>query len=115
MENAAGSGEMSGVVRGSDEIIAIVAGTELTPAKLIFPGIPPDIWDVLMPRSAESRAGSRAGQCWDLLMLSRNSSRENRENSAAAQRGNREWDYSKLHSLGSGQLLTRMEKEKLAQ
>lgn len=79
------SGEMSEVVRGSDEIIPIVPGPELTPEKADFPWDSP--WHLGCVNAPVS--GSQAGQCWD-------SSRENREKLQlnCSKRGNWEWDYS---------------------
>lgn len=49
---------------------------------------------------------------WDLLLLGRNSSRETREKPKGdAGNGIVQEEQTKLHSLGSDQLLTRVEKE----
>lgn len=111
MENAAGVGKCQKLSEVQMRSLPLWLALSSPQKSWFFPGIPPDIWDVLMPRSAESRAGSRAGQCRHLLLLSRNSSRENRENSAAAQgetgNGIVPEGQTKLRSLGSQQLLTR--------
>lgn len=50
---------------------------------------------------------------WDLLLLGRNSSRETREkHKGDAGNGFVQEEQTKLHSLGSDQLLTSVEKEK---